>query len=565
MARASPPTLVLQDKVAQLVRDEAFKSAEVLAQGLLIEAPATTATLSSRDAPLVGAGSAAQTLMLLAEALARGSHHRRALAVYKQALQLLNRTSPSLLASSSSSSSPSSASASAADPAVATTLRTLHVAVGHCHEKLGDARAALDALERVPFPDRDVALHLRMGRLHRDLGQSRQAISAYDEAWRQNPFALEAARALIDLGQRADTLLAESRDVHVSCAPWVPTLIQAYSFERHFAPREALKCLESLGAAFDTSLDCLLQKARLRLHLSEVGEASLLFERAHRLDDASVEGMDLYALCLWERRDVAKLNALARQLMNAGGTARPEPWIAAALHALVRADGNAEALAEQAVKAGPQHANAFFVKGMVLLAEKEASGAVAWFRHAKQLSPSIRTYSGLVEGYIAAEQTKLALESAREIRKAMPGEAQPLVLLGMAYYATRKGSHREKAKTAFSRALDLDPQCRVACHRLVDIWFEEEDYAQAIDRLVQILRHCETARLHARLGDAYCATQEFDNAIENYQHALALDAGCAEALAGMERAEKLIKGIDPDESMDQGDEDLDMDSGGEEY
>ena len=66
---------------------------------------------------------------------------------------------------------------------------------------------------------------------------------------------LEAAYALIDLGERAESLLNQCQDVHVSCAPCIPTMIQAYSYECHFAPREAFKCLESLGSAFDASLE----------------------------------------------------------------------------------------------------------------------------------------------------------------------------------------------------------------------------------------------------------------------------------------------------------------------
>ena len=66
---------------------------------------------------------------------------------------------------------------------------------------------------------------------------------------------LEAAYALIDLGERAESLLNQCQDVHVSCATWIPTMIQAYSYECHFAPREAFKCLDSLGSAFDASLE----------------------------------------------------------------------------------------------------------------------------------------------------------------------------------------------------------------------------------------------------------------------------------------------------------------------
>jgi tetratricopeptide (TPR) repeat protein len=190
-----------------------------------------------------------------------------------------------------------------------------------------------------------MTVQLMLGKLHRQIGQKSFAKACYADAWSRNPFTLEAAHALIDMGERAETLLNQCRDAHASCAPWITTMVQAYSYERHFAPREALKCLESLGAAFDASLEVLLQKGRLRLHLNDISDAIELYERAHRMDSANMEGMDLYALCLYERRDSAKLISLAQQLMTKGGPKRPEPWIAAALQCMVSGDNDEKAAA----------------------------------------------------------------------------------------------------------------------------------------------------------------------------------------------------------------------------
>ena len=46
--------LILQKHLIQLVEDQAYRSADILAQGLLIEAPATTALASSQNAPIIG-------------------------------------------------------------------------------------------------------------------------------------------------------------------------------------------------------------------------------------------------------------------------------------------------------------------------------------------------------------------------------------------------------------------------------------------------------------------------------------------------------------------------------
>ena len=429
---------------------------------------------------------------------------------------------------------------------------------------------------------------MRLGSMHRALEHAYdRAAASYEAAWRVSPFAIEAARALIDLGgHTAEDLLAMCPGVHATCAPWIPTLIQAYSYERRYAPREALKCLESLGAAFDTSLDCLLQKARLRLHLIDLGAAIQLYERAHRLDEHNCADMDLYAMCLFERRgpsDAAKLNALAQQLTKSAeghrghhdGIGRPEPWIAAALHALMRADGRADALADQAILAGPRHANAHFVKGMVMIANDNAGGSLQYFRKARKLDPSIRTYTGLVHAYIADGQHVMALATAKEVQKMMPSEAQPMVLLGTVYSAqfqsmsnvgagTRGGAgsrEAKRAKLAFERALKLDPACEVATHQLADTLFATSDNAGAAEVLKSALRHNESARLHARLGQALSAMAaggtngsnvvHFHEAAEHFQHALQLIQGMVMLCVGKKGLESLMKGDDPDKSMDQ--------------
>ena len=448
--------------------------------------------------------------------------------------------------------------------------------MSRCLDKIGDTRAAVECLKDIPAEHRSVDVNLRLGRMLRDIGRDESAIAVFSAVWQKSPFALEAARALIDLGKSAEDLLKSASEAHTSCAPWIPTLIQAYSYERHYAPRDAIRCLESLGSAFDTSLECLLQKARLRLHLIDLSGAIQLYERAHRLDDANVNDMDLYAMCLFERRDpadAARLNSLAQQLTTAGGTERPEPWIAAGLHALMRSDGRAEALADQAIRAGPRHANAYFVKGMVLIANDNTAASLKCFRKAMKLSPSIRTYTGMVHAYIADGQSVMALGTAKEVQKKMPKEAQPLVLLGTAYSAQfdvndggrvlRLTREMKKAKIAFQKAIKLDPACEVATHKLVDMNFACQEYQEAVEELKNALKHNESAQLHARLG---CALSElsqhgvmhYHEAAEHFQHALALDPGNGDALRGQAKLEMLMKGEDPAKSMGQDGEEEDF-------
>ena len=50
----------------------------------------------------------------------------------------------------------------------------------------------------------------------------------------------------------------------------------------------------------------------------------------------------------------------------------------------------------------------------------------------------------------------------------------------------------------------------------------------------------------------------FHAAAEHFQHALGLDPRNGDALRGQEKLEALMKGEDPDKSMDQGDDEEDF-------
>ena len=98
--------------------------------------------------------------------------------------------------------------------------------------------------------------------------------------------------------------------------------------------------------------------------------------------------------------------------------------------------------------------------------------------------------------------------------------------------------------------------------------FATHDNDAAVVVLKSALKHNESARLHARLGRALSAltagqaggggVMHFHEAAEHFQHALALDPRNGDALRGQEKLEALMKGEDPDKSMDQDDDDEDF-------
>ena len=170
----------------------------------------------------------------------------------------------------------------------------------------------------------------------------------------------------------------------------------------------------------------------------------------------------------------------------------------------------------------------------------------------------------MVESYVKAGSLKQAYDTARKIRELMPEDARPYVLLGMVQAASEKRSEVDKARANFVRALDVDPQCMTAVYRLVDLYFASgtsESYREAILVLERALQQEDSDQLYYRLGDAYYELQEMDDAIEQYQRALALNANCEEAQKGLDQ----IQNPEQDESMGgvEEEEEEDADESGE--
>lgn len=539
--------VALQERVEELVHGAAYASAETLARGLLIETPVTRAVTSSRELPAVGPGSATRTLRLLGDALRLDRQFSRAGCVYRDAILLL---APGDSPDEDRRREGTAVPALAVGKEAQSVLCELRYSLCECQEQDGDLKAAFNHLSRVPEPLRSPKIYLKLGHLAHRLDDRSTAKRAFMKAWRASPFMLEAAKSLVEIGVTATELLQGRGDSYAQTAPWIPILINAYYFERTFRPEEALQALAALGPAFDSHVEVLIQKARIFMLLNDLEEASQYFRRAHQKDERRVDSMDLYAFCLHERRDIAQLNRLAHSLMNTAGPNRPEGWIAAAFYSLQRNDDKAASLADQAVRAGPRHSLAYFVKGLTLLIpSQQLSNAVKWFRIAHELWPSIKTFEGMISASLAAGQVKNALLGAREARQLMPDNPKVYVLMGTVYSRGDLSEHQEKARRAFRKALSIDPRCEDAITHLVDLHLSADESTAAITLLTAALEHHQTARFHSKLGDAYTKGGDFDEAINHFQQALAIDTHYLPAQEGLEKAEKLVRGVDPDESL----------------
>ena len=71
--------------------------------------------------------------------------------------------------------------------------------LAQCNLAMGDAPAAMAALEAVPLDRRSGAAHMALGVLYRDLGLEDAAIDSFKETLYRHPGALDALRHLLEL------------------------------------------------------------------------------------------------------------------------------------------------------------------------------------------------------------------------------------------------------------------------------------------------------------------------------------------------------------------------------
>ena len=109
----------------------------------------------------------------------------------------------------------------------------------------------------------------------------------------------------------------------------------------------------------------------------------------------------------------------------------------------------------------------------------------------------------------------------------------------------------EKAKRAFRKALTLEPLSMEATYQTVNVLVFEQSYVPAIELLKKSLAHCNDHVIHTELAKAYVKNAEYGLAIEHCQHAIAIAPYYDEAKETFDRAERGLKGLDPDGDQEE--------------
>lgn len=325
--------------------------------------------------------------------------------------------------------------------------------------------------------------------------------------------------------------------------------------------------------------------------------AHLLFQLRHSRKNAFVMGQGGYLhyhySCHGNREDIISSSTAARERcgievelgelgtdMITCNDKKPESWNCLGLYHLAREDHErALAFVDKAIVLKPEYAFSHLLRGSILLASHRFDHARIAFFRANDLQCDIPSYEGLVESYLANGQHKEAVCSAKEAISLNIHDPRALTLVGLALAqappSSVRGEGKEKAKRALKKAIALDQGALRPLFALVDIYASEGEYATCIKLLqdgienggkvaensplcaVGTWNKAHTDVIRAKMGEIHTLNEEYGEALECYHIALALNPQNGLAQQGIERVEKFLNGIDPDDEEEMGEVDDD--------
>ncbi|KAG2786760.1 hypothetical protein JG687_00008283 [Phytophthora cactorum] len=469
--------------------------------------------------------------------------------------------------------------------------------VARCYVELECIHEAIEVLKSTPLEGRNLSMNLLLGKLYVNEGLQNKAEESYTAALRQNPYALEAALALTELAAAKDAspdaftgsdgttkegegvkptlntvrqheieqfyaavaAKPSAADKRLSQADtsWMQTLVAAHMDAERGNYRAAVESFNALDRIFPKNLHCLLRKGALEIDQELLHQAHVTFKRARQTDELNLSFMDRYANCLRKGNLRTSLNDLVQELFKISSRSA-ESWLAAAYYNDVKGDYEAALqFSERAIAERHRHAPAHLLRGEILLRMHRPQPALKAFWTACRLTRSLEAYTGIITSYcdlfaIGVNRYKEALATAKSVVKLYPQKAQSFVLFGSVLALSSE--HREQARQALLKALSMEPRKLSTNFALADLLVEDGNLHGAIDRLQALGERHPREEVFTKLAYVYSMDKQYAEALKYFHQALRLNPGSTEALQGLDRLEKLMRGEDPDElsnSMEQ--------------
>jgi tetratricopeptide (TPR) repeat protein len=113
-----------------------------------------------------------------------------------------------------------------------------------------------------------------------------------------------------------------------------------------------------------------------------------------------------------------------------------------------------------------------------------------------------------------------AIEHMEALTRLQPSDSDSWQALGRLY---KLNNQPQKAEEAFKKVLNVDPDSKEGLSSLAQMYFEQGDYAEAVDLLKKIPEEDMDPPLFGMLAYSYSQTRDFDSAVATYEKALAKD------------------------------------------
>ncbi|CAM9877479.1 unnamed protein product [Ascophyllum nodosum] len=453
-----------------------------------------------------------------------------------------------------------------------------------CLIAAGENGAAISALEGIPQFARTPVMNATLGRVYDNKGLKRSAGPAYKRTLRENPMAVEAIVPLLEMGvpkeevlKIIDTALQEAPwGFTRSDLPWLTLYVNGHAGFCCCKAKEALANFARLDQLYPTNLEALLRVAKAHMDLDQWDESLSVFKKARMVDEMNVDLMDCYGVVMRQKEMPFGLNRLANELLSADPN-RAEAWVVMALYSEVRGEKEkAASFVDKALELKQNYALASILKGSLLLAERNFEAAPRFFLQANKIRKDIYSYRGLVNAYLQAGKYREAGLAAKEANEMMPDDARTVLLTGNVWEHVKGGmiDNRHKARTqnrrdsifakrAYEKALRLDPSYLDATLALVGLHMEDKNYDACVQLLRKAVPNHTRDTLHTKLAEVYTLNRQFDEALESFHFAISLNPSCTNATQGLERLEKLMRGVDPDDEDEDGESGGDADGAGD--
>ncbi|KND03354.1 uncharacterized protein SPPG_02397 [Spizellomyces punctatus DAOM BR117] len=409
--------------------------------------------------------------------------------------------------------------------------------VAGCLVACGDVIGGIDEMERIP---KDVVsikgLRLLAG-WYETVFRIEQARDTYLLILQKQPLATEAVLGAIKCG-------AEPSTMHLP--PWVTSYVEGYAQIQGYKYKDAIKTFLELQNTTPLNLHVLHGLSDAYFMSGDGVNAFYVFRQIRKRDPETIRHMDRYASLLASRNKTDVLSKLAVDLVKRYPN-HPESWCAMAYY--WRSEGDDEKalhFCEKSLAHSPTHPQTHLLKSTLLPPQH----ALPTLHKTLLLSPTLETYTTLLNIYISQTRYTEALTLVSDLAHRMPSHPPALSLVAKTLF---EANQPRKSLSVYQHAFELDPTDEGVCI----------GYAQVCEALGQVskaesvLKGCASVGCRVLLAGVLGRAGRVHEGLEVVNGVLVMDPTHPEALSTLDTLHRLVSRPEEDEPPEEDDEDED--------